>query len=76
MKKIKESLTMKKVVDLSERRREIMDEDELLVDTIERIITQVNQLVVVTSQVLRRITEIEQRLSSSSSAPLLSDEED
>jgi hypothetical protein len=67
---------MKKVVDLSERRREIMDEDELLVDTIERIITQVNQLVVVTSQVLRRITEIEQRLSSSSSAPLLSDEED
>ena len=67
---------MKKVVDLSERRREIMDEDELLVDTIERIITQVNQLVVVTSQVLRRITEIEQRLSSSSSAQLLSDEED
>ena len=67
---------MKKVVDLSERRSEIMDEDELLVDTIERIITQVNQLVVVTSQVLRRITEIEQRLSSSSSAPLLSDEED
>ena len=75
MKKIKESLTTKKVVDLSERRLQGMSEDELLIDVIERMVDHINQLVAVTSDLSNRIAVVEQR-PSASSVPLLSHEAD
>ena len=68
-------MTTKKVVDLSERRRLAMDGDELLVDTIERMITQINQVVTVTSDLSNRIAVFEEH-PYASSVPLLSYEED
>ena len=75
MKKIKESLTTKKVVDLSERRLQRMSEDELLSHIVERMVDHINLLVTVTSDLSNRIAVFEQP-PSASSVPLLFDEED
>lgn len=75
MKKIKESLTTRKVVDLSERRLQGMSEDELLIDLIERMVDHINILTTVVSNLINQNAVIEERLSSSS-MPLLSGEVD
>ena len=75
MKKIKESLTTKKVVDLSERRLQGMSEDELLSHIIERMVNHINQLVTITSDLSNRIAVFEEH-PYASSVPLLSYEED
>jgi hypothetical protein len=75
MKKIKESLTTKKVVDLSERRLQGMSEDELLSHIVERMVDHINLLVTVTSDLSNRIAVFEEH-PSASSVPLLSYEED
>ncbi len=72
MKKIKESSTTRKVVDLSERRLQGMSEDELLIDLIERMVDHINILTTVVSNLSNQNAVIEERLASSS-MPLLFD---
>ena len=55
----KESLTTKKVVSLSERRLTGMTEDELLAHVIDTLVGQVNQLVLLTTDLSRRVRDIE-----------------
>ena len=55
----KESSTTKKVVSLSERRLTGMTEDELLAYVIDTLVGQVNQLVLLTTDLSRRVRDIE-----------------
>ena len=50
---------MKKVVNLSEEKFSRMSEDELLAHIIETLVGQVNQLVLLTADLSRRLKDIE-----------------
>ena len=55
----KESSTTRKVVNLSEEKFSRMSEDELLAHIIETLVGQVNQLVLLTADLSRRLKDIE-----------------
>ena len=55
----KESSTTKKVVSLSEVKCSKMSEDELLAHVIDTLVGQVNQLVLLTTDLSRRVRDIE-----------------
>ena len=57
---------MKKVVNLSEVKFSKMSEDQLLAHVINQLITQTNQLVLLTSDLSRRLSAVEDVVSSSS----------
>ena len=67
---------MKKVVNLSEEKFSRMSEDELLAHIIETLVGQVNQLVLLTTEMSIRISKLEKMnqpssASNSSETPLL-----
>ena len=57
---------MKKVVNLSEEKYLRMSEDELLAHVIDQLVEQVSQLALVTSDFSRRLSAVEDAVSSSS----------
>ena len=61
---------MKKVVNLSEEKYLRMSEDELLAHVIDQLVEQVSQLALVTSDFSRRLSAVEDAVSSSSTPPL------
>ena len=65
-------MTTRKVVNLSEEKFSRMGEDELLPYVIDQLVTQSNQLVLLTADLSRRISALEDAVSSSSE-PLLFD---
>ncbi len=66
---------MSEIISLDEIRLSKKSEEELLVITIERMVYQLNKQTEILTQMSNRISVLEQHLSSSS-VPLLSDEED
>ena len=66
---------MSEIISLDEIRLSKKSEEELLVITIERMMYQLNKQTEILTQMSNRISVLEQHLSSSS-VPLLSDEED
>ena len=71
----KESSTTKKVVNLSEGKFSRMTEDELLAHVIDQLVTQVNQLALLTADLSTRLSSVEDAVSSSSEHPLFDVEE-
>ena len=71
----KESSTTKKVVNLSEEKFSRMTEDELLAHVIDQLVTQVNQLALLTADLSTRLSSVEDAVSSSSEHPLFDVEE-
>ena len=71
----KESSTTKKVVNLSEEKFSRMTEDELLAHVIDQLVTQVNQLALLTADLSTRLSSVEDVASSSSEHPLFDVEE-
>ena len=71
----KESSTTKKVVNLSEEKFSRMTEDELLAHVIDQLVTQVNQLALLTADLSTRLSSVEDVASSSSTPPLFDVEE-
>ena len=61
---------MKKVVSLSEVKYSRMSEDELLAHVIDQLVEQVSQLALLTSDFSRRLSAVEDAVSSSSKPPL------
>ena len=66
---------MKKVVNLSEVKFLKMSEDQLLAHVIDQLVTQTNQLVLLTSDLSRRLSAVEDVVSSSSTPALFDGEE-
>ena len=66
----KESSTTRKVVSLSEEKFSRMTEDELLAHVIDQLVTQVNQLAVLTADFSTRLSSVEDALASSSTPAL------
>ncbi len=54
---------MKKVVNLSEVKYSRMSEDELLAHVIDQLVTQTSQLVLLTTEMSRRISKLEKKIS-------------
>ena len=72
----KESSTTRKVVNLSEEKFSRMSEDQLLAHVIDTLVGQVSQLVLLTTEMSRRISKLEKAnqpssASNSSETPLL-----
>ena len=59
---------MKKVVSLSEVKFSRMNEDELLAHVIDQLVDQTSQLVLLTTEMSRRISKLEKKISQLSSA--------
>lgn len=66
---------MKKVVNLSEVKFSRMNNDELLTYVIDQLVTQTNQLVLLNSDLSRRLSAVEDVVSSSSTPALFDGEE-
>ena len=65
----------RKVVSLSEEKLLRMSEEELLADVIDRMVTQINQLVAFVSELSKRLSAVEEELFVSSEPPLFDEEE-
>ncbi len=63
-------MTTRKVVNLSEEKFSRMGEDELLAHVIDQLVIQSNQLVLLNADFSRRISALEDAVSSSSEPPL------
>ena len=61
---------MKKVVNLSEVKFSKMDNNELLTHIVDQLVEQVSQLALLTSDFSRRLSAVEDAVSSSSKPPL------
>lgn len=66
---------MKKVVNLSEVKFSRMNNDELLTYVIDQLVTQTNQLVLLNSDLSRRLSAVEDAVSSFSTPALFDGEE-
>ena len=66
---------MKKVVNLSEVKFLKMSEDQLLAHVIDQLVTQTNQLVLLNSDLSRRLSAVEDAVSSFSTPALFDGEE-